>query len=311
MSRKTGRTKRLQFYDHGNVACPICLTAFTRDEASSGAKVTLEHVPPKSVGGQARCLTCKACNAGTGRSFDQVAALVGRERVPVTVNILGKRDTFMLSLDGKPLTQPFGGYSRQDFERLANSPAKRFSMSVRVPSRKAVAASSLKAAYLALFSLLGRQAGYDYVRGNALAPIRQLMIEPPRDGAIGRYVTKAPENLPDPDIFLISEPVPSWLVRVESDMVMLPLSGESATSTPLWDWRKRNGDEAVPITAPVSWMFQSFGALHTINVHLAGAGQGRSTRRPRNPWHSAERPAFEGHLHHAIPVSPRPCFVRS
>ena len=126
-------------------------------------------------------------------------------------------------------------------------------------------------AYLALFSLLGPQAGYDYVRGNALAPARRLMVDPAADGAIGRYVIEAPENLPARNVFLISEPVPAWLVRVDSDMVILPLSGESATSTPLWDWRKLKGDDAVPITAPASWMFQSFGALHAINVHLAGA----------------------------------------
>ena len=199
--------------------------------------------------------------------------MVGRERVPVTVDILGKRDTFILSLDGKELSPPFAGFSKQDFERLESSKSKSFTMSVKVPDRKAVAASSLRTAYLALFSLLGRQAGYDYVRGKALAPIKRLMADPLKEGTVGRYVTKAPEHLPDRDILLISEPVPSWLIKVGSDMVMLPLSGESSSSTPLWDWRKRSGDKAVPITAPMSWMFQPFGALHTIRVHLAGANK--------------------------------------
>ena len=118
MSRKTGRSKRLRLYDRGNTACPICLTAFTRDQASSGRTVTLEHVPIKALGGKARCLTCRNCNAETGRGIDQAAAMGARDRFGVTVDILGKRDTFMLSPDGKALTPPFAGYSKQDWREV-------------------------------------------------------------------------------------------------------------------------------------------------------------------------------------------------
>ena len=48
---------------------------FTRDQSSSGRTVTLEHVPIKALGGQARCLTCRNCNADSGRSIDQAAAM--------------------------------------------------------------------------------------------------------------------------------------------------------------------------------------------------------------------------------------------
>ena len=74
MSRKTGRSRRLRLYDRGNTACPICLMGFTRDQAASGRTITLEHVPIKALGGQARCLTCRNCNAETGRGIDQAAA---------------------------------------------------------------------------------------------------------------------------------------------------------------------------------------------------------------------------------------------
>ena len=47
MSRKTGRQKRLRFFDRGNVTCPICFAPFTREMASAGRKVTLELVPPQ------------------------------------------------------------------------------------------------------------------------------------------------------------------------------------------------------------------------------------------------------------------------
>ena len=177
MSRRTGRSKRLRLYDRGNTVCPICLTGFTRDQASSGRTVTLEHVPIKALGGQARCLTCRDCNAETGRSIDQAAAMGARNRFGVTVDILGKRDTFMLSLDGKALTPPFVGYSKQDLRDLENSESRAFTMSIKVPNARAVAASSLKSAYLAIFSLLGRSGGYSYVRGDALKPIRQRIME--------------------------------------------------------------------------------------------------------------------------------------
>ena len=41
---------RVSLYGRGNNACPICLTGFTRDQASSGRTVTLEHVPIKALG---------------------------------------------------------------------------------------------------------------------------------------------------------------------------------------------------------------------------------------------------------------------
>ena len=92
------------------------------------------------------------------------------DRFGVTVDILGKRDTFMLSLDGKELTPPFAGHSKQDWRDLEKTASRSFTMSVRIPDHKAVAASSLKSAYLAVFSLLGRpdqgrEAGWRCVRG--------------------------------------------------------------------------------------------------------------------------------------------------
>ena len=114
----------------------FCLTGFARDAVSSGRTVTLEHVPIKALGGQPRCLTCRNCNAETGRGIDQAAAMAGRDRFGVTVNILGKRDTFMLSPDGKALTPPFAGYSKQDLKNLASTKSRTFTMSMKIPDVK-------------------------------------------------------------------------------------------------------------------------------------------------------------------------------
>ena len=276
MSRKTGRSKRLSLYDHGNTACPICLTGFTRDQAYSGRTVTLEHVPIKALGGQARCLTCGNCNAQAGRGIDQASAMRAQHRFGVTVDILGKRDTFMLSLDGKELTPPFAGYSKQDWQNLENTESRNFTMSISIPDNKAVAASSLKSAYLAVFSLLGSPGGYSYIRGNALTPIRQRIIEPLKNSGIGEYVMKAPDDVSLTDIMLVSEPLSCWILKIAGHLVFLPLSGDSRTSQPLRELGKLSGGELTEIACPVSWSFSTFGAFGTVPVHLAGADTTKS-----------------------------------
>ena len=177
MSRKTGRSRRLRLYDRGTTAYPICLMGFTRDQAASGRTVTLEHVPIKALGGQARCLTCRNCNAETGRGIDQAAA-------------------------------------KQDWRDLENSESRSFTMGIKIPHAKAVAASSLKSAYLAMFSLLGEPGGYSHVRGDALTPIRQRIMEPLKDRAIGEYVIRAPDDVPFKDIILVSEPLSCWVLKI-------------------------------------------------------------------------------------------------
>ena len=271
MSRKSGRRKRLNLYDRGNTVCPICLTCFTRDQASSGKTVTLEHVPTKALGGQARCLTCGDCNSKAGRGIDQVSAVRARDRFGVTVDILGKRDTFMLSPDGKALTPPFAGFSKQDMLDLENSESRSFTMSIRIPDVKAVAASSLKSAYLAVFSLLGPHGGYSYIRGDALTTIRQQIMEPLKDGAIGEYVIKAPDDVPPRDIMLVSEPLSCWILKIADHLVILPPGGDSRTSQPLLELQRLSGGQPLAIEGLASWSFSTFGTFRTVPVHLAGA----------------------------------------
>ncbi len=271
MSRKSGRNKRLNLYDRGNTVCPICLTGFTRDQASSGRKVTLEHVPTKALGGQARCLTCGNCNSQAGRGIDQAAAMTARDRFGVTVDILGKRDTFMLPPDGKALTQPFAGYSMQDFRNLENTESQSFTMSIAIPNGKAVAASSLKSGYLALFSLLGPRGGCSYIRGEALTPIRQRIADPLEESAIGDYVIKAPDDVYLQDIMLVSEPLACWILRIAGHLVILPLSGNSRTSQPLRELQRLSAGQPLNILGFASWTFSTFGAFGTVPVHLPGA----------------------------------------
>lgn len=272
MSRKTGRNQRIQLHGRGNVACPICFNAFTIEETTAGKIVTLEHVPPKFIGGRARCLTCKKCNTNAGQNIDQVAA-ISKQPTKVTVNIMGRRDSFYLTNEGKEITPAFGGYTPQDIRNLKNSKSGTFTMSVNIPNREAVDTSWLKAAYLAIFSLLGPVEGYDYVRGNPLSAIRQQILDPLNQRSITKYVIASPENMPDSDIILVSQPVSCWMVKIENKIVVLPCNGYNASDEPLREL-KRHGEMnngSVLCQGDASWMFQTFGTFHTIRVNLEGA----------------------------------------
>ena len=101
--RRKGSERRLRFFDRGKTMCPICLERFSRERARKGREVTLEHAPPKTLGGVEMCLTCTSCNRSAGSSLDQAAALahrIGEEQsaghgVRVLLEVCGiKRTTY-------------------------------------------------------------------------------------------------------------------------------------------------------------------------------------------------------------------------
>lgn len=57
---------------HDKVMCPLCMTYFDRSalNTKSDNHLTLEHVPPESVGGKVATLTCKLCNNQAGSKLD-------------------------------------------------------------------------------------------------------------------------------------------------------------------------------------------------------------------------------------------------
>ena len=199
-----------------------------------------------------------------------------QDRFGVTVDILGKRDTFMLSRDGKELTPPFAGFLRQDWRDLESTESQSFTMSIRIPDSKAAAASSLKSAYLAVFSLLGSPGGYSYVRGDALAPIRQWIREPLKGSTIGDYVMKTPDLVLPKDIMLANEPLSCWILKIADHEVYLPLSGDGKISQPLRELQRLSGGQPIDMVCRASWNFSSFGAFYTVPVHLAGADTPKS-----------------------------------
>ena len=199
-----------------------------------------------------------------------------KARFPVTIDIMGKKDTFILSPQGKALTPPFRGFTTEDIARLEASPTGQFTMQVPVADPRLVAASALKSAYLAIFSLFGQTGGYNYVGGAALRPVRQLIRDPIRhaNASVGSYATAAPKDgiPPDADIMLVTDPHQCWVVRVRDHHVFLPLDWNGTERAPMKEWyiRKHGGEEA-RLRVVEYWPFQSFGTLTTVPVHLHGA----------------------------------------
>ena len=84
MSRKASRDRRMKFFGLGNTHRPICLVPFTEDDVRTGRGVTLEHAPPRTVGGREVCLTCEPCNRRASATSDQA---VKRTNSPPEVEI--------------------------------------------------------------------------------------------------------------------------------------------------------------------------------------------------------------------------------
>ena len=258
MSKKTGRRRRLRFFDRGNTRCPICLTSFTRDAVAQGQNVTLEHAPPKTLGGSEMCLTCTTCNSSAGGKLDQAAAMMNRAMVDrtagrgtkVELDVCGTKHTTYLS--------PDGGMDPESIRRRAGSSAakqlreqalqqlhereivlwaemkrgpdsdwdvnKGITITLRQPQVNHVMVSWLRSAYLLVFSLLG-QGGYRYAESKASRPIREQIMKPD-------------DELAPPLLWNLSSPSPKdliaiqnrrqpfcWIVKIGSMVGLLPHGG--------------------------------------------------------------------------------------
>ena len=114
MSKKSGSQRRLEFFDRGNRACPICLKEFSRGGVEAGQNVTLEHAPPKAIGGSVACLTCDSCNRRASGSVDIAVALHQRATehqktgrgTQIEIDVFGTKHTTFMSTPNAPTSNP-------------------------------------------------------------------------------------------------------------------------------------------------------------------------------------------------------------
>ena len=174
-----------RFLAAGNTKCPICWTPFT-----SNAAITVEHVPPKSLGGVKACLTCRDCN--TKFSNDEEfwrREITGTTRLSLEDkggHRIGLVNANVAALD-KPIKhisiQPSGGaWPSED----ALSPIERTSsIKFQVPSEGQITRASVKSLYL--MAGCARQ-GEAWTTGWAPSVRDYLQGNRPWDSGIGCYV---------------------------------------------------------------------------------------------------------------------------
>ena len=190
MARKPRRSKRLEFFRLGNTHCPICLVPFTEESVKSGRGVTLEHAPPKTLGGHATCLTCGNCNQRASATSDQAAKRSkGPPRLQFDING-AKRETRFWQDGIPPSEMPYrfgSSPAAQEAKReldgqtiVAVTAPLQFDQpatineifaSLMTPNPRHVEISYLRSAYLLVFSLLGRS-GYVWARSDATRLVR-------------------------------------------------------------------------------------------------------------------------------------------
>ena len=205
--------------------------------------LSLEHVPPKSMGGKAIALTCKGCNTLAGHSID--AALSRRSALTRLYDVLtgasygeGGRVTFHVgdaSLNAQ-VSRDIHDPVRVEILGRWNDPRKvervraygeehargdawtggRLRMTAPGYDPQLALAGDLKAAFLAAFAALG----YRYAFDPRLVLVRQQILNPLKELIGGWFPLH--QTATDRCLVLIPEPLPSVMVRLGWVDVLLP-----------------------------------------------------------------------------------------
>jgi hypothetical protein len=170
------------------VRCPLCPERAFQYEAIAAKELTLEHIIPKSLGGNLFTLTCDKCNNSHGTERDHhLKSLVeardgmepdGKVRVKiataggvVTANLTSrsatKADPMTFTVLGKH-TNP----ARIDELQASLKAGGELKIEMKFPVIRGAAYQALyKTAYLALFNELG----YEYVLSHSAAAVRAAL----------------------------------------------------------------------------------------------------------------------------------------
>lgn len=243
MSCTSQSERRLQLFQRGNDRCSICMVGFAIQDVEQGKDVTIEHVPPRSfskpfsVKSMGVCLTCADCNNNASRVEKAVVAAhrASQRRqqkaqlhmagVPVhtgyiSVDTIGNIEAQMSKLR----------VSQETFSKSLHS-GENIKLTWAVPTERYSSVPWLKAAYLAVFSLLG-QGGYLYAQGKAIEKVRRQIMEPSQE-ILRHFVLDAPPEWRQRDGILMNRSdKPCWAVKMGDRLVLLPISW----NTSFYEW---------------------------------------------------------------------------
>jgi hypothetical protein len=182
--------------------CPLCFTAFNEsaltEKLDRKKRLTIEHVPPSSVGGKKMLLTCGGCNSRAGTEVDshmrreadthdfmkgnlrEVKAHVETDSGSVPIRL--SMADFGIKAAGVPkAVRPEVQQSVMgDFEQATIGRGWEdftFKISLQPYSHPRASASWLRAAYLAFFAALG----YRFIFRRELDVVRERIKNPELD----------------------------------------------------------------------------------------------------------------------------------
>jgi hypothetical protein len=231
-------------YDGTTYACPTCTRLLRKADLGNG-ELTLEHVPPESLGGRGIVLTCERCNSTAGHTVDAAAhhrqrflslgaLLAGRGgefEGSVTIKIAGISTNARIRFVGQQMTievherdNPPQRFEEQhkalkDAVEAGQPEDLRFDMNARIRFKfDRARVSDLRAAYLAAFA----QFGYRYALRPELNAVREQIMAPDSPISDGAWWVAGAEIPEDPMMILVHAPLEGLLVRLGHVLVVLP-----------------------------------------------------------------------------------------
>ena len=267
---------RLRLFESGNTKCPICLAQFTRAGVESGTEVTLEHAPPKSLGGSVICLTCKKCN-NKASLVDHHAYLSKKARddwragkgVPIVVGLFGHKKKYrFIPQDSKAPYPAQRHFMRNGSIHLGPLPAIDSldidkGISFRIPQRDDYEfVSMVKSAYLMVFSLMGAN-GYRFAQNIGLTPVREQIMNPDQTILKSGFIVECRPDLLElckldmSVVFLcVQANPPFWLVPLGNKRAVILSCGAAEPIDELTLNGDGNGN--IPLSSLVGWVSGRF-----------------------------------------------------
>lgn len=252
MAKMSNKERRLSIFRYGSKAiakylnddsslyyCPICSLGYPESSAITGDDLTLEHIPPESIGGKPILLTCRNCNSLAGHTIDVSIAskkkfeefeniVFGQEKgiIPFVTLSLGelnvatsihKEDSFDIRPIEKANSPSIIDRYKKHLMNHSNDLQFKVSISHKYDSRL-FKLSHLKSAFLIVFSWLG----YRYAFDSRLDVVRQQIQEPKNDILGTRFWIEGNWGIPSNKIMFLNSPLPIFLVSFNGFCIVLP-----------------------------------------------------------------------------------------
>lgn len=225
--------------------CPICGIEFPINSLDDGT-LTLEHVPPRKMGGKELVLTCKKCNNNAGHGIESDLCIrqelhnfknsiidnkndyrgriklgIGEEML--NADISKSQQCINIKIHG-PSNNPQKVQKSLEYIKKLMLEKKCESQEVKIRSDKSynfrkAKVADLRIAFLVVFAKLG----YKYALDPRLIPVRKQIFCPDSDLLQDKYWMSIPEtHSADNLILVVDEPFNSLIVKIGYSGVILP-----------------------------------------------------------------------------------------